>query len=140
MIIFLSILLIYISFVDYKTRIIPNKIILPAYGFAVLYNIYLLFVNKNIFYSDIIAFLFAFLIMLIIGLLSKGGLGGGDIKLYALLGLSLGFQTIIKIILFSTLLGSIISIFLILFKIKKYNESIPFGPFIAAGFFLSLII
>ncbi|AFK94255.1 MULTISPECIES: prepilin peptidase [Thermoanaerobacterium] len=139
-IILLSVLLIYISYIDFKSRIIPNKIILPAYILSALYNIYLLFTNKTMFYNNIIAFCIAFGFMFIIGLLSKGALGGGDIKLYGLLGLSLGLHSVIKIILYSTLIGSIIAIFLVLFKIKKYNDSIPFGPFIAAGFFLSLII
>lgn len=60
----------------------------------------------------------------------KIGLGGGDIKLWAVLGIYLGPIGIIHNIWLSCSLGAIIGIFLILAKIIDKNQPVPFGPFI----------
>lgn len=137
----LVILLTYLSYIDLKENKIPNKIIVPAYIVAVFYNIYLFFfVDRSTIYNNFLGFFFSFGIMFLISFISKGGLGGGDVKLFGLLGLTLGLQSVFKIILFSTISGALISIFLVLFRIKNFKDSIPFGPFIALGFVLSLLI
>jgi prepilin signal peptidase PulO-like enzyme (type II secretory pathway) len=58
------------------------------------------------------------------------GLGGGDIKLFAILGLYLGPRLIIHNIFFSCFLGSIIGLSLILSRKISKDNPIPFGPFI----------
>ena len=58
------------------------------------------------------------------------GLGGGDIKLFGVLGLYLGPIGIIHNILFSCILGSLVGLPLILFKIIDRKTAVPFGPFI----------
>jgi leader peptidase (prepilin peptidase)/N-methyltransferase len=58
------------------------------------------------------------------------GLGGGDIKLYAALGLYLGPLGIIHNIFLSCFLGAVIGVLLMVFKIIKRENPIPFGPFI----------
>ncbi|WP_370576413.1 prepilin peptidase [Neobacillus niacini] len=74
-----------------------------------------------------------FLLLLIIALASKGGMGGGDIKLYALLGFVLGFKLVLFSFFLSTLFGAVIGSLALVFKIVKRKQPIPFGPFIAAG-------
>ena len=58
------------------------------------------------------------------------GLGGGDIKLYGVLGLYLGPMGILQNIFLSSMLGSVITILLILAKKIDKKTPIPFGPFI----------
>lgn len=58
------------------------------------------------------------------------GLGGGDIKLWGILGLMLGPIGVIHNIFLSCLLGSLIGLSLIALKLLKKNQAIPFGPFI----------
>lgn len=58
------------------------------------------------------------------------GLGGGDIKLFGLLGLLLGIKGVILNIFTSCLIGSVITIILILLKKVKRDQFIAFGPFI----------
>ena len=60
----------------------------------------------------------------------KVGLGGGDIKLWGVLGLMLGPAGIMTNIFFSSLLGSLIGIALIMKKRYQQDAGIPFGPFI----------
>jgi leader peptidase (prepilin peptidase)/N-methyltransferase len=64
--------------------------------------------------------------------LMKGqiGLGGGDIKLYAVLGIYLGPIAIMQNIFMSCFLGAIVGIFLMATKVIKKENPIPFGPFI----------
>lgn len=58
------------------------------------------------------------------------GLGGGDIKLFGVLGLYLGPMGIIHNMLFSCILGSLLMLPLLLFKVIKRDQAIAFGPFI----------
>lgn len=58
------------------------------------------------------------------------GLGGGDIKLYGALGLYLGPLGIIHNIFLSCFLGAVVGVILMLFKVIKKENPIPFGPFI----------
>ncbi|MEH7176384.1 prepilin peptidase [Neobacillus vireti] len=74
-----------------------------------------------------------FILLLIIALVSKGGMGGGDVKLYALLGFVLGFKIVLLSFFLSTLFGAVIGGLALLFNIVKRKQPIPFGPFIAAG-------
>jgi leader peptidase (prepilin peptidase) / N-methyltransferase len=74
-----------------------------------------------------------FILLLIIAFVSKGGMGGGDIKLYALIGFVLGFKLVLLSFFLSTLFGAVIGGLALLLKIVKRKQPIPFGPFIAAG-------
>ena len=63
-------------------------------------------------------------------------MGGGDIKLSAVMGFWLGFPAIFQGLFIAALLGSIVGITLLLMKIKQRKEPIPFGPFLMFGFFI----
>ncbi len=67
-------------------------------------------------------------------------MGLGDVKLMGALGLYFGLANIIIISLVSFLVGAILSIFLLVTKIKKTDEYIPFGPFIVIGAFISIFV
>lgn len=70
----------------------------------------------------------------------KEAMGLGDVKLMGALGLYFGLANIIIISLVSFLIGAILSIFLLITKIKKTDEYIPFGPFIVIGTFISIFV
>ena len=69
----------------------------------------------------------------------KEGMGYGDFKLLALLGAWLGWQYLPQIILFSTLLGSIVGITLIVGKKLNKEKPTPFGPYLAIAGWIALI-
>lgn len=77
-------------------------------------------------------------VFLLIYIVSQGGMGDGDITLMAALGFILGWKYVILNIILSFLLGAIISVGLLAFKIKDRKDPIPFGPFIILGFFIVL--
>jgi len=60
------------------------------------------------------------------------GIGGGDMKLLALCGAFLGYQSILFVLLIGSFTGAILGILIIMFTKNKYFP-IPFGPFIALG-------
>jgi prepilin signal peptidase PulO-like enzyme (type II secretory pathway) len=68
----------------------------------------------------------------------KVGLGGGDIKLWGVLGLYLGLQGVIENIFFSCFAGSVVGIGLMIFKKYDHDGGIPFGPFIIVVAFLQI--
>ena len=70
-------------------------------------------------------------------ILKKEAMGGGDVKLLAAVGAVLGWQGVVWTIFVSSLLGSIIGIYL---RLKKGEELIPFGPYLGMGAFLYMFI
>lgn len=102
--------------------------------------------------SIIISFIVrAPLIDTILGMICSGGIlflldlipnamGGGDIKLMFSIGAFLGPNTTLWALLLAFIISSIISIALILLKIKGTKDYIPFGPFLSLGSFISLLI
>ena len=83
-----------------------------------------------------------FLLITLIGGLfyGKEAMGFGDVKLMGALGLYFGLSNIIIITLVSFLIGAILSIILLVTKLKKSDEYIPFGPFIVIATFLSMYV
>ncbi len=68
----------------------------------------------------------------------REGMGGGDLKLLAMLGAFLGWRALLPIILLSSLAGAVIGVGLMLARGQDGRYAIPFGPFLAAGGLLYL--
>lgn len=71
-------------------------------------------------------------------LFGKEGMGGGDIKLLAMIGAFLGWKPALLTIMIGSLAGSIIGVSLIACRLMKRDEYIPFGPFLVLGAVLSM--
>ena len=67
-------------------------------------------------------------------------MGGGDIKWMLALGSFLGTQKVLIALFLAFIFAAVISILLLIFKIKGRKEFIPFGPFLAIGCFVSFHI
>ncbi|MBE0596250.1 MAG: prepilin peptidase, partial [Desulfuromonadales bacterium] len=72
-------------------------------------------------------------------LTKKEGMGGGDIKLLAMIGAFLGWQAILPVIFISSLMGSLVGVPLMLIRKADRRLAIPFGPFLAAGAVIYLL-
>jgi leader peptidase (prepilin peptidase)/N-methyltransferase len=66
-------------------------------------------------------------------LTGKEGMGGGDIKLLAMMGAFLGWRSILFIIFAASLVGSVIGVTAMMIQKKDGKLAIPFGPFLAFG-------
>lgn len=115
---------------DIHYLIIPDKILIWFAGIFLLERI---FWPLTPWWDSLLGAATGFLLLLLIAFVSKGGMGGGDVKLYALLGLVLGFKLVLLSFFLSTLYGAVVGGLALLFKIVKRRQPIPFGPFIAAG-------
>lgn len=123
-------ILIVVTFIDLEHYIIPNKVL--AYGgvLQLVANFY----THQIPYIDAIAgFFTGGIILLLIAVVSKGGMGGGDIKLAAVLGFFLGWQRVIIVFWVAAVLAAMTGITLIAIKRINRKDVIPFGPFLAVG-------
>ena len=69
----------------------------------------------------------------------KEGMGGGDIKLMAMVGAFIGWQPVLLAIMIGSFLGSVVGVGLIAVGILRRDQYIPFGPFLAAGSLLALL-
>ncbi|UCD71793.1 MAG: prepilin peptidase [Syntrophobacterales bacterium] len=147
--------LVVVSFIDLDHRIIPDKISLPgiilgflasfiksaegqndflvlfvfktvrgALSMSTLDSLLGIFIGGGLLYAVAILFYWA---------TKKEGMGGGDIKLLAMIGAFLGWSSTVFTILVSSLFGSIVGITIMVFKGADSKYAIPFGPFISMG-------
>ena len=115
---------------DIHYMIIPDKILIWFAGIFLLERIIWPLAP---WWDSMFGAIVGFTLLLVIALVSKGGMGFGDVKLYALLGFILGFKLVLLSFFLSTLYGAVIGGLALLFRIVKRRQPIPFGPFIAAG-------
>jgi leader peptidase (prepilin peptidase)/N-methyltransferase len=121
-------MLILITFVDLERQEIPDEVILFGLIVGLIFNLFDIKANML---PGIIGFVLGGGIFLLIAILTNGAMGGGDIKLMAVLGLFLGWKFILLISLIAFVIGAVASLVLIAAKIKGTKDYIPFGPFIA---------
>lgn len=134
--IFLSCFLIVITFIDIDHQLILDKVLIWLAGTGVVINISL---NSLSILDMLIAALVGGGIMLVIAIASRGGMGGGDIKFAAALGIWLGWKLTLLTLLLAFILGGLGGVAVLLLKLKGRKDYIPFGPFIALGAFISLL-
>ncbi|WP_368652333.1 A24 family peptidase [Ornithinibacillus sp. 4-3] len=127
-------LLIIILVTDLSYMIIPNNILL---FFLPLFLFLRMMLPIEPWYDIFLGSLVGFLMLAFLILLSKGAIGGGDMKLFAVLGILLGTKKIILTFILASLFGALIGILLIALNRLKRKEAIPFAPFIGLGAIIS---
>lgn len=134
--------LIVITFIDLEHRIIPDVISLPGIplGFTASF-----FLAAPGVVDSAIGILLGGGLLLGISVAyylvtKREGMGGGDIKLLAMIGAFLGWKGVIVTILFSSFVGAVVGGALIVISGKKGRYAIPYGPFLAAAAVLYLFI
>ncbi|WLR50084.1 prepilin peptidase [Bacillus tianshenii] len=130
-------LLIIITVSDLAYMIIPNKVLLV---FGILFALLRVFIPIGSIVNAYIGSVVGFGLLLFIAIISRGGMGGGDVKLFAVLGLVLGWKLVLLAFFFATFLGMIYGIIGLLTGIVKRGEPIPFGPHIALGALMAYFI
>ena len=135
--IILIICLIISTFIDLEHQIIPDEVVIPTMAVGLLLNILIHWENLP---DYLMGFALGGGIIFLIVVLSRGGMGGGDIKLFATVGMFLGLRLTVLAMLLSFISGSIAGLILIILNLKKTKDAIPFGPFIALGSVVSLFM
>ena len=139
--IILSSALIIIAFIDLQEQMIPDIISLPGIVAGLILSFIVLYRS---FINSALGTLVGGGIILIIAwvgsiIFKKETMGGGDVKLAAMIGAFLGWRYTIISLFLGFFLGALTGIILIMAKIKKREDAIPFGPFIALGSIITLL-
>ncbi len=132
--------LIVVTVIDLYHQIIPDVISIPGIGVGLLAS---LLIPEITFWNSLIGILLGggslFLIATLYQwLFKREGMGGGDVKLLAMIGAFLGWKAVVLTILLSSLIGSITGIVIMVLKGKDFKYAIPFGPFLSLGAVISL--
>lgn len=127
-------MLIIIVITDIHYMLIPNKILL---FFFLLFIFERFFIPYQTLPNHLIGLAVGFSIPALVALLSKGGMGGGDIKLFAVLGFVLGWKMVILAFFLSSLIGMMAALIGMLFGKVKRGVPFPFGPSIAVAALIS---
>ena len=125
--------LIVITFIDLDYQIIPDVITLP--GIPIFFLAALIVMGLR-FQDAFLGFLLGggclYVIAFVYELVTKReGMGGGDIKLLAMMGAFLGWQSLLFILLVSSLLGAVVGIAVMMIKGQDMKYAVPFGPFLS---------
>jgi leader peptidase (prepilin peptidase)/N-methyltransferase len=141
--IFYACLFIIIFVIDLEHGLILNKVVYPGMVVALLLALYPWpWLNESMVMRVAYAALggaIGFGIFLLIALVSRGGMGWGDVKLAALIGLATGFPLVFVAIIMGAILGGIVAVALVIAKRRKRRETIPFGPFLALATMVTLL-
>jgi len=125
-----------IFFIDLEQGIIPDRVIYPAAGVAVLISFFLPEVGLL---RALIGGILGLGLIFGIYLAARGGMGGGDVKLAGLIGLAAGFPAVVPSLLLACLGGGITASILLGLRRKRRKDPVPFGPFLAVGALAGLL-
>ncbi len=133
---FYSALFLVLLVIDLEHNIIPDKIVYPA----IVVSLIISTLNSNIGITKaLIGGVAGFGIFLIIALVSRGGMGWGDVKMAALVGVAVGFPMVFIALFLAVISGGAVAVFLLLTRIKGRKDGIPFGPYLSLATVATLI-
>lgn len=153
--ILIFLILVLISFIDWRLKIIPNEAITALLFFSLFLTIgdivfeknnffdnqissflgsyaFLFGYQKNIFLRKLLGAIFAIIFFGFLIVATRGkGIGGGDLKLGLVLGLIFGWPDIALVIILAFVLGALFGGVAIILKKKSLKSFLPFGPFLS---------
>ncbi len=134
-----------LTLTDLDHKLIPNRILFPSSGAAVVLLGLGALVDGQIadYGRAVLGGLVYFAALFVVALIAKGGFGFGDVKLAAFLGLYATYldwgQLVVAIVL-PFVVGGVVSIFLLVTRIKGRKDAIPFGPYMVIGAYLAVYV
>ena len=132
--------------IDLEHQLLPNAIIYPALAVAVLLNVFVPLPGALAAAPDAFTWLHPYLagsttglaggaagllLLLVPALLFRGGMGFGDVKMAALIGLVVGFPLVLVAVVMAIIGGGIIAALLLALRLRSRKSAIPFGPFLS---------
>lgn len=139
--IYLTAVLICVFFIDWEFQIIPDKLTYPSMVVGLIWAYFTPLGIVNSFIGLVVGG-GGLLLVALAGdwLFKKESMGGGDIKLAAVLGAFLGWHLVVLVFFLSALLGAVVSIaWLVISREMRQKRLIPFGPFLAAAAVISAL-
>lgn len=148
---FLTIILIAVLFIDVGHRIIPDELVIAGIIGGILFFVYNIFsplpeiFGDSKWWTPAAGFFSGSGLLLLVAILGSllyrtdDAMGMGDVKLMAPIGLFLGWKLCFTALFISILLAGVSSMVLILLRKKSRKDTIPFGPFIVTGTFITIM-
>jgi leader peptidase (prepilin peptidase) / N-methyltransferase len=139
-------LLVVLSVIDLEHRLLPNRVVYPAFviGWVAIIALALVRDHPGRLVDGAVGALVFGGFFFVVAFIFPAGMGGGDVKLGFVLGTFLGYLDGIGIVLIgmflSFLLGSIIGVALVIFAGKGRKSTVPFGPFLALGSVIAVFV
>ncbi len=129
-------ILVIATVIDLKLQIIPDRLTYPGMVAGFILAVFsLLPIN----WADaVLGGWVGSMILYVIALISQGGMGGGDIKFIAVIGLFLGWENTLLTLFLATFIGAIVGLGLMAVKGYGRKAKVPFGPFLALGALISV--
>jgi len=149
--IFYSLLLLILLVTDIEKMLIPNAVTYPAFLMVLLLSTAIMALHfrppwsfllpvsgsfewlNNYLCNTIIGCLTGFVLLLLVVIVSRGGMAMGDVKLAALIGLMVGFPMVLVGLFVAVITGGVAAAVLLIAKRKGKKDPIPFGPFLCIG-------
>jgi leader peptidase (prepilin peptidase)/N-methyltransferase len=133
--------LIALAVIDLDTQLLPDRITLPLVWFGLILSLFGVFAGSaDAIIGAVAGYLTLWTVFHVFRLLTgKEGMGYGDFKLLAVFGAWLGWASLPQILLLSALTGAVVGVGLIISGRHARGEPMPFGPFIAAAGWISLM-
>jgi len=129
---------------DLKSQRIPNSLILWMFAVWVLLVIPKLLLDTNyainLLKDSVLGLLAGGGVFLFVYLISRKGLGGGDVKFMTAAGLYLGFYGTIPAMLYGTILSALVGLTLIALKKINSKDKMPLAPFLYVGILVTLFL
>ncbi len=133
-----------LALIDIKLKIIPNLLLGICLAVRLVLYIAEFILSRNgfiaIIKSDLIGFAFGFCLLLIISLITKQSIGFGDVKLFGIIGITLGMTCTFMTLFSASVISAVYGIALMIIKKKSGKTSMPFAPFIYLGYVVCLIL
>ncbi len=148
---FLMIILIVVFFIDIDHKIIPNGLVIVGLAGGILLFVYNCLspmpeiYGDNKWWTPLAGLLpgsgFLLLVAILGSLLYKtdDAMGMGDVKLMAPIGMFFGWKLCLVALFVSVVLGGVVSLMLMVFRIKKRKDTVAFGPFIVIGALVTIL-
>jgi len=139
--IFVTWILVALTFIDIDHMLLPDQLTLPLLWLALIASV----MGYTITPTDAIigaacGYLSLWSVFWLFKLLTgKEGMGYGDFKLLAVFGALLGWQSLLTVILLSSVVGAIIGIALLSIQGKDKATPIPFGPYLAIAGWITML-
>ena len=141
-------LLTVIFVIDLENHLVLDKVVFPGMVLALAFSLFwpglevisLLpegALGKLV--SSLAGGVFGLAVMALPFIIYRGGMGMGDIKLGALVGLMTGYPLVIVAVLLSWIIGGLVGASLLVFKIMKRKDPIPFAPFLATSTMVTVL-
>jgi prepilin signal peptidase PulO-like enzyme (type II secretory pathway) len=122
--------------VDLERRMIPNWLTVPGLAWVLAASPFLGWPRVA---DALLGILLCGGIMLLLAVISRGAIGGGDVKLVAVIGAALGWRWGFGVLAFAQLCAAIVAAFLLIGRRKSLQDALPFGPYLAVFALLAMV-